>query len=115
MFSRLQKYCGNSHSSFASPGCGLREQFDHVTIWVAEEQLHGPVRPLFRSYMIDMPLAEVFDPWGQIVRSQGEMISTMVRVHRLAAFTDEVKFLALSEPEPCSGEGKSRPRQWLEL
>src|SRR5512134_2115163 len=94
--------------------CG-REQFNHVSVWVAEKNLPRAIRPGFAGTKFRASFLQVRLPRIQIVHAQREMIATIPRNHRLNALADQVQFLICAQAKPGAWKRERRARHGLEL
>jgi hypothetical protein len=81
---------------------------------VANKNLGRAIRPPMRSAHFQAERLEMIDPRLKLFHAQGEVISTVARIHRINSLPDDVQFLILAEAEPSAGKVEGRSRDALQ-
>src|SRR5436309_1140556 len=83
---------------------GRGEEFDYVTVGIAQEDLPRAIRALFFGSKTSARCFQVVCPLIYVIHLQGEMVSAIAGKHRVSAISDEVQFLARAESKPGAGK-----------
>ena len=91
-----------------------RKQLDDVAVWIAQENLPGPIRPLLFGSERSAHALQMSFPFLEVIHPQREMILVVALEERSAMLGNQVQLLVCSQPKPRAGKSESRARNGFE-